>query len=217
MALCERVDADNASCGGSSPQDLTFSAVGFYIEAMTESRGFDPGAFYAFDLARGAVHTRHGERVLMLSADTLGPLVSTAAKFGDLTSIRTLGKRIGEDAARSLGAEARSATPEAVVVHASGILSLLGWGTLALERWGQALAVVLEGAPVLDAERLGLAALLGGVLTSLGGRDVACVPAKDGLRFIIVHPSIAETVWNWTKEGGSVAEVISRLVPEASA
>jgi hypothetical protein len=196
---------------------LTFSAVGFYIEAMTESRGFDPGAFYAFDLARGAVHTRHGERVLVLSADTLGPLVSTAARHGDLTSIRTLGKRIGEEAGRSLGDEAKASTPEAVVAHTSGTLALLGWGTLSLERWGKALVLVLDGAPQLDSERLGLAALLGGMLTSLGGRDVACVPAHDPARFIIVHPGIAETVWTWTKEGKSVVEVISRLVPEGSA
>jgi hypothetical protein len=75
----------------------------------------------------------------------------------------------------------------------------------------------LEGAPQLDAERLGLAGLLGGMLTSLGGRDVACVPAHENSRFVIVHPTIAETVWTWTKEGKSVGDVISRLVPEGSA
>jgi hypothetical protein len=196
---------------------LTFSAVGFYIEAMTESRGFDPGAFYAFDLARGAVHTRHGERVLMLSADTIGPLVSTAVRHGDLTSIRSLGKRVGEDAARSLGSEVKAATPEAVVTHASGVLALLGWGTLSLERWGRALVVFIEGAPQLDNDRLGLAALLGGLLTSLGGRDIACVPVNDGSRFVVVHPSIAEAVWTWTKEGKSLSDVVARLAPEGSA
>jgi hypothetical protein len=153
----------------------------------------------------------------MLSADTLGPLVTTAARHGDLTSIRMLGKRIGDDAARSLGDEVRDASPEAVVAHASGTLALLGWGTLALERWGKALVLTLEGAPQLDGERLGLAALLGGMLTSLGGRDVACVPTHESGRFVIVHPSIAETVWTWTKEGSSLGEVISRLAPEGNA
>src|SRR5689334_11554679 len=123
---------------------------------MTEARGFDPGAYYAFDLARGAVHTRHGERVLLLSADTVGPLVSTAVRHGDLTSVRTLGKRMGEDAMRSLGGDVKTASPEAVVTHARGILALLGWGTLGMERWGRALVVALEGAPQLDADRLGL-------------------------------------------------------------
>jgi len=181
----------------------------------TESRGFDPGGYFAFDLARGAVHTRHGERVLVLASDVLGPLVSTAVRQGDLTAVRMLGKRIGEDAQRSLGGEVKSATPESVITHASGMLSLLGWGTLQLERWGHALVLVLEGAPSLDGERLGLAALLGGLLTSLAGRDVACVPV-DGTRFVIVHPSIAEAVWSWSKDGKDLGSVVQRLQPEAA-
>ena len=182
----------------------------------SESRGFDPAGYFAFDLARGAVHTRHGERVLVLASDVLGPLVSTAVRQGDLTAVRMLGKRIGEDAARSLGGDVKSAAPESVITHANGMLALLGWGTLQLERWGHALALVLEGAPALDAERLGLAALLGGVLTSLGGRDVACVPV-DGARFLIVHPSIAEAVWSWSKDGKELAAVVARLAPEQAA
>lgn len=197
-------------------QDLTFLGVGFYIEAMTasETSGFDPGDYYAFDLAKGAVHTRHGDRVLVLSADVIGPLVSTAARHGDLTAIRSLGKRIGEDAARSLNQDARRAAPEAVLSHASGTLALLGWGVLSLERWGNALALTLTGAPSLDPDRLGLAALLGGVLTSLGGRDVACVPV--GVRFVIVHPSIAEAVWGWAKDGVDLGQIVIRLSQEAS-
>ncbi|MDB4972496.1 MAG: hypothetical protein JWN48_837 [Myxococcaceae bacterium] len=200
------------------PQDLTFSCAGFYIEAMTasETRGFDPGGYFAFDLARGAVHTRHGERVLVLASDVLGPLVSTAVRQGDLTAVRMLGKRIGEDAARSLASDVKAAAPEAVTTHVNGMLSLLGWGTLTLERWGQALVLALEGAPSLDNERLGLAALLGGAFTSLGGRDVACVPV-DGTRFVIVHPSIAEAVWSWSKEHKDLASIIARLSPEPAA
>src|ERR1700712_1351612 len=146
----------------------------------SETRGFDPGGYFAFDLARGAVHTRHGERVLVLASDVLGPLVSTAVRQGDLTAVRMLGRR-----------------------------------TLQLERWGHALVLALEGAPALDNERLGLAALLGGVLTSLGGRDVACVPV-DGTRFVIVHPSVAETVWGWSKEHKDLPSIIARLSDRAS-
>lgn len=181
--------------------------------------GFDPGEYYAFDLARGAVHTRHGERVLVLSADVLGPLVSTAARHGDLTAVRGLGKHIGDDASRSLGGEVRRATPEAVLTHISGTLAVLGWGTLSLERWGAALVLSLQGAPVLDAERLGLAALLGGVLTSVGGQDVACVPIAGqvgGARFLIVHPGVAETVWGWAREGAELPAIVARLAQEAA-
>jgi hypothetical protein len=182
----------------------------------SETSSFDPGGYLAFDLARGAVHTRHGERVLVLSADVLGPLVSTAARHGDLTAVRALGKHIGEDAARSLGRAARASTPEAVVTHISGTLALLGWGTLSLERWGNALVLSLQGSPALDAESLGLAALLGGMLTSLGGQDVACVPVASGSRFVVVHPGVAEVVWGWAKEGLELAAIIARLTQEAS-
>ncbi len=198
------------------PEDLTFLGVAFYIEAMSASESFDPGGYYAFDLAKGAVHTRHGERVLVLSTDVIGPLVSNAAKHGDLTAVRALGKHIGEDAARSLGREAKLCTPEAVLTHASGVLALLGWGALTLERWGKALVLTLSGAPQLDADRLGLAALLGGMLTCLGGRDVACVPVEAGAHFVIVHPSIAETVWGWAKEGSELGQIVARLSQEAA-
>lgn len=184
----------------------------------TEPAGFDPANYYAFDLAQGAVHTRHGERVLVLAADVLGPLVATAARHGDLTTIRSLGKRIGEDAGRSLAEDARKASPEAVVGHIAGTLALLGWGVPSLERWGSALVLSLQGAPSLDADRLGLAALLGGLLTSLGGRDVACVPvagAASANRFVVVHPSIAETVWSWAKEGLELGQIVVRLSQEA--
>jgi hypothetical protein len=178
--------------------------------------GFDPGGYYAFDLSRGSVETRHGDRVLILSTDTVGPLVSLAVKHGDLTAVRALGKRIGEDAARSLGSDVRRATPEAVVTHASGTLALLGFGSLALERWHDALVLSLSGAPPLDSEHLGLAALLGGLLTSLGGRDIACVPVENGSRFVVVHPMIAEEVWTWSKEGQNVAQIVMKLEREAA-
>jgi hypothetical protein len=180
------------------------------------STAFDPDDYYAFDLARGAVHTRHGERVLILSAAAIGPLVSTAARHGDLTSVRSLGKHIGEDAVGSLGEDARRSSPEAVLNHVSGTLALLGWGVLTLERWGNALVLSLAGAPSLDQDRLGLAALLGGVLTTLGGRDVACVPVAGGARFVIVHPTIAETVWGWAKDGAELGQIVGRLALEVA-
>lgn len=184
---------------------------------MTESEtsGFDPSGYFVFDLAQGAVRTRAGERVLVLSADVIGPLVSTAVRHGDLTAVRALGKRIGEDAATSLDGKVLDGSPERVVTHAASALGLLGWGLLSLERWGDAIALSLVGAPALDGDRLGLAALLGGMLTSLVGRDVACVPVAE-TRFVVVHPSIAETVWGWSKEGMDVGRVVSRLSLEAA-
>jgi hypothetical protein len=184
---------------------------------LTSGTPFDPAGYFAFDLAHGAVHTRHGDRVLMLSSDVISPLVATAARHGDLTAVRSLGKRMGEHAARSLGGDVAGQSPEDVLQHAAGTLALLGWGTLSMERWGRALVLVLEGAPQLDADSLGLAALLGGLLTSLGGRDVACVPIGRSARFVVVHPQVAETVWSWAKEGVSLPEIVGRLGEEEEA
>ncbi len=201
------------------PQDLTFLVDAFYIEAMTgtEAAGFDPGGFYAFDLSRGAVQTKHGQRVLIVESDVVATLIATAVKHGDLTAVRALGKHVGEYAVRSLSSDLRTATPEAVTTHAAGVLGLLGWGALQLERWGDALVLRLDGAPALDAEQLGLSALLGGMLTSLSGRDVACVPISNGQCFVVVDPSIAEQVFQWTRAGQTIAQIVDKLAWEGHA
>ncbi len=183
----------------------------------SEARGFDPGGFYAFDLARGAVSTRRGERVLVMATDAVTTLVASAVKHGDLTAVRTLGKRIGEEAAASLGSEVRGAPPERVVTHAAGVLSLLGWGALSFERWGSGLVLSLEGAPQLDVDQLGLSALLGGMLTALSGHDTACVPVSGSARFVVVHPSVAQQVFGWAKEGQTLGQIVQRLAPEGRA
>jgi hypothetical protein len=184
---------------------------------LTSGVSFDPAGYFAFDLAHGAVHTRHGDRVLMLTSDVISPLVATAARHGDLTAVRSLGKRMGDHAAQSLGGDVSAQAPEDVLHCAAATLAMLGWGVLVMERWGSALVLGLEGAPTLDADSLGLAALLGGLLTSLGGRDVACVPIAKSARFVVVHPQVAETVWSWAKDGAGVPEVVSRLSEEEAA
>jgi len=183
---------------------------------MTEPR-FDPGGFYQFDLARGAVRTREGGRVLILSDAVLSPLVTAAVEKGDLTAVRRLGKHIGEQVLEGLGgANAADASPETVLTHAAGILALFGWGKLGFERWGRALVVAVDHAPTLDDDRLGIAALLGGMLSSLARREVACVPV-DGARFVVLDPSIAEKVWAWSRDGVDLAGIVGRLAPSEAA
>jgi hypothetical protein len=112
--------------------------------------------------------------------------------------------------AQSLEGDASSHTPEVVLTHASSVLALFGWGRVAFERWGDALVAVAEGVPTLDEDRLGIAALLGGMFSSLAGRDVACVPI-DQLRFVLVDPAIAEQVWLWAKDGDDLPTIVGRL------
>lgn len=173
---------------------------------------FDPGSFYEFDLNSGEVRARGGQRVLLLSESVLSPLVTAAVKQGDLTSLRRLGKHLGEHAAASLGRGASTLAPETVLAHVAGVLSVFGWGRLELERYGHALVATLSKLPTLDDDHLGVAALLGGALSSLADRETACVPVGDG-RFLVVDPGIAERIWDWSKSGESLPAILARLTP----
>lgn len=177
---------------------------------------FDPGGFLEFDLAKGAVSARGTGRVLILSDSVVAPLVSAAVGNGDLTSVRKLGRQLGESVAREIGTDANDETAESVLGAASGILSVLGWGRLEVQSWGDALVLVLEQIPHLDDDHLGIAALLGGLFSSLAGREVACVPVSSTGSFLVVDPSVAQKVWKWSRAGDDVGAIVDRLAPEAS-
>jgi hypothetical protein len=184
--------------------------------AMSDSH-FDPGGFFQFDLAHGRVRTRGGARVIVLAENVLAPLINTAVQNGDLTAIRTLGAQLGSIVAQSLPGPANTLTPQTVVTHAGGVMSLYGWGRLKLEQWGGALVLVVEGLPPLDEDNLAVAALLGGMFSTLCSAEVACVPIARTTKYIMVDPRIAEQVWAWSKSGDNLATIASKLVsPEAA-
>ena len=172
---------------------------------------FDPGGFFQFDLARGSVRSRGGTRVLVVSESVLAPLINTAVASGDLTAVRSLGSQLGAMAAGSLGATASGASPEQVIGNASALMSLFGWGRLRLEQWGEALVLHVDGLPPLDEDNLAVAALLGGLFSTLCSTEVACVPIGRSTRYMMVDPRIAEQVWNWAKEGDSLATISGKL------
>jgi hypothetical protein len=175
------------------------------------SESFDPGGFYEFDLSRGAVMSRDGLRVLVLSDTVVAPLVSAAVKNGDLTPVRRLGRQIGHLVKESMGGEATHAVPEEVLGHAASCLALFGWGRLGLERWGDALVATLSEPPELDEDHLGVAALLGGLFSEITGREVACVPTDRDGGFILVDPTVAEQVWAWSKSGDGVGAILQKM------
>lgn len=177
----------------------------------------DPSGFFQFDIAHGVVRTKHGQRVLMLSEQVLSPLVNAAVESGDLTSIRMLGSELGTLTAQSLGQPLEDVGPEVAMHHAAAMVAMFGWGTLALERWGDALVVIVEGTAPLDDEDLAIAALLGGLFSTLVGQEVACVPIGEGSRYLMVDPSIAEEVWSWSRAGEDLPGIVSRLAPSEAA
>lgn len=179
-------------------------------DAMPEPQ-FDPGGFFQFDLANGAVRARGGTRVLVLSQSVLAPLIATAVQNGDLTAVRALGNQMGKMLATSLGDNALNRAPETVLGHAANLIALYGWGRLHLERWGDALCLTVDELPPLDEDNLAVAALLGGLFSTLSEQEVACVPIGTSNRYLMVDPQIAEYVWSWSKDGESLGQIISRL------
>lgn len=174
---------------------------------------FDPAGFFEFDGGSGEVRARGGARVLVLSDAVLGPLVAAAVQSGDLTAVRRLGRHMGELVRGSLEGAPEEAPAEAVLGRARAILGLYGWGSLDIERWGDALVARLGHAPVLDEDNLAMAALLGGLMSSLAHREVACVPVTGDGAFMMVEPHIAEEVWGWARNGETIAHIVDRLAP----
>ncbi len=173
-----------------------------------------PSAFYEFDLQRGAVATRGGDRVLVLTDHVVRALVSAALDKGDVTALRELGRAFGRDAASQVEGDAEAASPEVTLGAVGDALALHGFGDLTVTRYGDALALRIENAPALDDGRLALSALLGGVFSALVPGEVACVPVGD--TFLVLHPSVAETVFADAQRGASIPQILEKLTPEAA-
>jgi hypothetical protein len=173
----------------------------------------DPAGFFEFDLAAGAVRARTGPRLLLLPDGVLASLIEAAVRTSDITAVRRLGRQLGESVMAELGADAPSARPEVVLGRAADVLSLFGWGRLDVELRGDALVARIAGLPALDADKLGAAALLGGLFSSLAAEEVACVPVASESAFLLVHPTAAGHVWKWSRSGEGVAAMVARLAP----
>lgn len=181
----------------------------------TADASLDPNAFFQFDLAKGSVRARGGSRVLIVSENVLAPLIHTAVANGDLTAVRTLGSQLAMLVQSSLPGQANALSPAQVIGHAGAVMTLFGWGRLRLEQWGDALVLNVDGMPPLDDDNLALAALLGGMFSTLCASEVACVPLGKTTRYMMVDPRIAEQVWSWAREGDSVGSIAQKLVAGA--
>lgn len=174
--------------------------------------GFDPAGFFELDPTIGEAKVRGGARVLVLTDSVVAPLVSAAVQNGDLTAVRRLGRHMGEIIRSELDGATESAGAELVFGHARSVISLFGWGALDVERWGDAIVLRLSRGPALDPDQLAMAALLGGLTSSLAQREVACVPLDAEGAFLMCDPRIAEEVWGWSRSGRSIAEIAQQLV-----
>jgi hypothetical protein len=183
---------------------------------------FDASKAVTFDLSRGQIQKEGTDARLLVSASALIALCRAAGGEPAATFARQTGQSIGaaiaarfERAGQSVG----GAAIDAVVEHLSGELAVAGFGRLSVERWGQALVLVVDHGPSTDAGDELLRALLGAAVAGAAKLDLECVRlAREGerARFFIAGRRGAEKVRQWLGSGVSWGEALVRLHPAQS-
>jgi hypothetical protein len=140
---------------------------------MPDAR-FDPRTAVTFDLVHGLVAVGDATAHVVVPAGALGVLCGAAGAEATVAFGRALGEAIGTRVASRLRTReaARAAAVEEVLEALGAEVAVTGLGSLSIERWGQALVLVVDHAPALGphADELA-AALLEAALRALTGRD----------------------------------------------
>jgi uncharacterized membrane protein len=185
---------------------LSFSLVAVRAEDFR-------GAIVA-DLPRGRIETRDHTRLVALPADWFATLVehTPAGSAGALGA--TLGSALEADARAALASE-QEPSPDEVAYALSAALALRGLGTLRVECWGDALALVWRDMPGGGEawEELGAAAL-GALVGRLTGLEVACAPVgREGneLRVLLGSRAVCDMARERAKQGEAFPQILARL------
>jgi hypothetical protein len=173
---------------------------------------FNPAGAVRFDLARGRVELG-GEQVL-IAADALADLCRAAGHEATVDFGRRLGTSIGRRVSERLAGAINDVSLEEAVDHLGGELALCGLGSLAIERWGRAMVLIVSGAPFGMNLDVLLGATLEGALQRAFGRDVEVVKlGRDDrdVRFFVTNASAAGRVREWIGAGETYADALARL------
>jgi hypothetical protein len=132
-----------------------------------------------------------------------------------------MGKRVAARLAAASGAPAaagaravRASTVETVIEHLGGELALAGLGSLAVERWGRAMVMVLDRCPLgAEASRLLEGVLEGALEAAAGGAPRALLLDREAARarFLIAGPAAVDRVRAWLAGGASWGDALVRL------
>jgi hypothetical protein len=191
---------------------------------------FDPTRAVRFDLPKGSIHARvpapqnagqHAgqagdgvdQRMVLVPIEALDEVANVGGMAAASAVGHVIGMSCGKRAAVRLGGRGLgSSTLEDVVTHLGGELSLVGVGSLVVERWGRAMVMAIERSAVKD-DRL-LAAIVEGALREVTGREVHCTTlVHDGTlsRVLVASRGTAERVRQWLTEGTKWSDVLARL------
>jgi hypothetical protein len=196
---------------------------------MAEPR-FDPSKAVKFDLQHGLVHRDGAPPIVLVPLGGLLALCAAAGNEAGHVFGRAVGAAMGGRVASRLqvaageasaasegGAPAgavRTATLDAVVEHLGGELALGGFGSLSIERWGRALVLVVDHAPLGGAGDVLLEAILEGAIAAASGRTVRAGllgREQERARFFVGSNAAIEQVWTWIADGTSWAEALVKL------
>src|SRR5262249_41229814 len=116
---------------------------------------------------------------VLVPAEALLALAGAAGPEAAVAFARRLGEAMGRRVAARLSGEVAAAPVDAVVEHLGGELALAGLGSLALERWGKAVVLVVDQSP--------LGALLEGVLAAAVEAAVSSTDPTSGRGIQVVR------------------------------
>jgi hypothetical protein len=174
---------------------------------------FDPTRAVVFDLARGQVALESGGALLLMPAD----VVATACAQLDPNVVRQLGTALGRQSGarvRTRLAHAAAATLEQIVEQLGGEISLGGFGSLTIERWGRALVARIDGYPLGGHGQELLGGYIEGALQTSVEREVTALPLErtaQSLRFLLCNKGVASKVKGWLLAGNSWGDALAGL------
>jgi hypothetical protein len=197
---------------------------------------FDPSGAVTFDLQHGLVHREGAPPTVLVPHGGLLALCAAAGHDAAIVFGRAVGAAMGGRlAARFAGsrevdsnqapasvdaaAAVRRASIEAVVEHLGGELALGGFGCLSLERWGRAMVLVVDHAPLGAAGDALLEAILEGALVACTGRSprVGILHREESrARFFVGSPAAIQRVQTQVRVGETWAEALVQLHDGAS-
>jgi hypothetical protein len=184
-------------------------------EAMMPDLRFDPSKSVTFDLDHGLVHLEGAPSRLLVPADALLALAGAAGAAATAAFARALGTPMGRRVADRLSAGGVGAAAiDVVVEHLGGELALAGLGSLGLERWGRAVVLVVDHAPLGAAGDALLEQVLAGAIEASVERAVHVLTlARDGVRarFLLGGSAGTDKVRAWLAAGVPWGEALVRL------
>lgn len=178
-----------------------------------DTSSFDPTRAVVFDLERGHVSFEGGAPLLLLPAELV------AAICGRLEPgvVRQLGVVLGRQAGNRVRARLGHAlvpSLELMVEQLGGELSLSGLGAFAVERWGQALVVRVEGYPLAAQGQELMGGYIEGALLAAVEREVTALALERSertLRLLLCSKAASLRVKSWLGAGSSWPDVLAAL------